>query len=447
MSPRSVVGVDIRDVRQDVEPLVARAVAVRGGRVLWGIETTFDPNIPFTESLAQFLNQLPRLRWSRPRVVVGLGSALVQLKPLVGLPPLADPHALGLAVRQNAARFFLRNGAPLEVSRLRVDGPGLAWAAATEPRLLRDIETAGRAAGVPLRAIVPTVAVLGHAVPSGARGSAEGATKTVLWSDHDRTNRTLSYAGNRLIAIGRPEPHDVDTSRHQQQPVAPLAVLGERAWEFAGAYGAAVACTHEPIAWLPQPGDSGAVPRRRLVAGAVTFAVMLGTATGAPGLAASRAAGRARTHLQAVAHRRAQAVAAERNLRQVSSALAEVNGFSTARRSVTLLLEDLTRALPEGSALVALTVDSVGGSVVALAPQASAVLAALEHVPSVAAPEIVGPVTREALARDATHESAGQPPVPVEFQRVAVRFRFARPPAVPLARLDADRSGTRASSP
>ncbi|MGH7719649.1 MAG: hypothetical protein ACREON_12500, partial [Gemmatimonadaceae bacterium] len=79
---------------------------------------------------------------------------------------------------------------------------------------------------------------------------------------------------------------------------------------------------------------------------------------------------------------------------------------------LTLLMADLTRALPEGSALVAFRSDSAAGSIVALAPRAAAVLTAMEHVPGVVGPEIFGPVTREVVKEK-------------ELERVTVRFRLA----------------------
>jgi hypothetical protein len=120
-----------------------------------------------------------------------------------------------------------------------------------------------------------------------------------------------------------------------------------------------------------------------------------------------------------VQDRRRAASDTERELERVTQALAEAAAFDADRYSPTLLLADLTAALPQGSAVVAFTADTANGSVVALAPRAAAVVQPLEKVPGIVAPEIVGPVTREALAgRD--------------LERVTIRFgidaeRRARP--------------------
>lgn len=115
---------------------------------------------------------------------------------------------------------------------------------------------------------------------------------------------------------------------------------------------------------------------------------------------------------------------AEREVKKVSDALGEVAAFDASRNSTTRALADLTRALPEESALVTLRLAGESGSLVALAPRAAAVLGALENVRGVESAEIVGPVTREVVAGKA-------------IERLTVRFRIgrdarkydARPPA------------------
>jgi hypothetical protein len=85
---------------------------------------------------------------------------------------------------------------------------------------------------------------------------------------------------------------------------------------------------------------------------------------------------------------------------------------------VTLLVNDLARALPTGGALVTLRVDSVGGTLVALAPRAAILIERLEHVPGVTTPTFVGPVTREVAGAS-------------EVERVAIHFDWARVSARP----------------
>jgi hypothetical protein len=101
----------------------------------------------------------------------------------------------------------------------------------------------------------------------------------------------------------------------------------------------------------------------------------------------------------------------ERELRRTTATLGEVAAFDGGRRSATLLLADLTRALPDSSAIAAIRVDTAGGTLVALTPRAATVLSGIERVPGIVAPEIPGPVTREAVR--------GR-----ELERLTVRFRL-----------------------
>jgi hypothetical protein len=99
----------------------------------------------------------------------------------------------------------------------------------------------------------------------------------------------------------------------------------------------------------------------------------------------------------------------------MSEALAEVAAFDASRRSPTLILSQLTRALPENAALVTVRLDTAGGTMVILAPRAAAALAALDRVAAVIAPEIIGPVTKEMAGTR-------------ELERATMQFRFGAAP-------------------
>ena len=73
------------------------------------------------------------------------------------------------------------------------------------------------------------------------------------------------------------------------------------------------------------------------------------------------------------------------------------------------LLAHLAAALPPGSVLTHLQVDSAGGTLIALAPSADGVLKGISESTLIAMPEIVGPVTRETTGSR-------------EVERVTVRF-------------------------
>jgi hypothetical protein len=65
--------------------------------------------------------------------------------------------------------------------------------------------------------------------------------------------------------------------------------------------------------------------------------------------------------------------------------------------------------------LVTARLDSLGGAVVVLAPHATSTLASLDSVAGIAAPQIVGPVTKEVVGSR-------------ELERATVQFRRSEHP-------------------
>lgn len=95
----------------------------------------------------------------------------------------------------------------------------------------------------------------------------------------------------------------------------------------------------------------------------------------------------------------------------MSGALAEAATFEARRPPLTLVLAELTTALPADAAITALRVDTVTTTMVVLAPRAASILAQLERVPTITGAELVGPVTREMVGAR-------------ELERVTIRFRL-----------------------
>jgi hypothetical protein len=333
-----------------------RAVGVRGARVLWGVDAPIT-EAPLGNALAAFLDRLPPRRFGRPHVTVALGATFAQTKRLAGLPPIGDERVLAKTVQEHAARFFLKNGVPLVTTSVRLDVDGQPWGAALQKDVVDTIVSVCRASRLDLLCIVPA------------------------------------------IDVSKPE-------------IAALAPLGVEALEFAAAYGAAV--TPGALAWRTRAVGDEQAPRWRVTTIACAAGLSLVLALLAPGLGARAAEHRSIAHLATIAAptRSAQRVARDNDL--VTRALGEVASFDRGRRPVTVLMAALAKALPDGAALLALHVDSAGGSVVAFTPRAGALLARLETVPGLAAPEITGPVTRETAGGH-------------EVERVTVRFRSSRP--------------------
>jgi hypothetical protein len=442
MTARTRIGLDLEQRPDDT--VTVHAVAARGLRVQWRRELHVSPDEPLHTVLGSFLRALPGRRWLRGEVIVALSSPSVQVKRLRGLPALIDPVALSAAVRENASRFFLRNGIPIVTSGLRVDGPGDAWAAAAEQPLLESLELACHDAHIRLRAIVPAAAVLGPALagtcwttdpePATPRRSirmktdapgATGAPTTtiVVWPARSDagTAQAATYAAGRLVALQPLRHLPTDVARTVLHDAA-SAALGADGWRFAAAYGAAVLGHREAIAWRPLARDRANVSAVRMRTAAAVCALAIIAAAFSPGVAATLAATRAAHHLHAVAVRRQEALRASDSINQVTTALREVTTFADDRYSVTVLLAQFTQMLPPQTALVAFHADSSGGTLVAITPSASTLLTSLEHVPGIAAPELVGPVTSEAIQPPSAGAKAT---VSHPLDRVTVRFRLA----------------------
>jgi hypothetical protein len=382
-----------------------RAVVVRGGRVAAATEARIAPGESVSGSVAELLAGAPLPRLPRPRVVVALGPALAQTRRLSGLPPLDDPRAVAQLVREGAGRFFLRNGKPLVTTGVRVDGPGAAWCAALDDETVRQAAAGVRAAGLRVDAFVPSVAALAHA----------GADGRLAWRDGDAVAE-VELAGGRLAAVRRLPAAAAtasadDTAEPGFEVAAPLRVLGGEAWRFADAYGAAVLPATEPLVHRAARPSAGRVPGWRLAVASAAAAAALAAALALPPLRAMRAGDDASARLALMQPRRRAAAEARRELARATEALAEVSAVGAVRWSPTRLLADLARALPPGAALVSFRADTAAGSIVALAPRAASVVAALERVDGVSRPEISGAVTRET-------SSTG------EVERVTVRFRL-----------------------
>lgn len=373
-----------------------RAVALNAGRVVAANETSVEAGDSLADALAELLSGAPLPRFPRPRVVVALGPSLSQTRRIAGLPPLDDARVLAQIVREGASKFFLRNGAPLATTGVRMVEPGVVWAAALDERTIRAVEAGCRAAGHRVDRFVPSVAVLGRALADG----------DVFWPDGGAVAQ-VTLAGGEMVSVRRlGTAHSPAADPPSVTPA--LARLGDEGWRYADAYGAAALSAWEPLALRGSAAD-GDAPRWRVGVAASALAASLLFAALAPAVRAMQAKDAATARIASVQARHRAAMDTDRELARVTAALWEAAEFGRNHYSPTLLLADVAAALPPGGALVSYRADSASGSMVALAPRAGSLVQPLEKVPGVAAPEIVGPVTREALMGK-------------ELERVTIRF-------------------------
>ncbi|MGH7649081.1 MAG: PilN domain-containing protein, partial [Gemmatimonadaceae bacterium] len=382
------------------------AVLIDGDAVRWASTRPRVHDEPLTHTIGALLAACPRSRFRPPIVIAAVGPAAAQLKLVTDLPPLAQPSVLAAVVREHASRFFLKNGIPLLFSDVRTISATSAWIASFEEPVVRDTIAACTDAGLTLGLVTPAAVALRLATSDLA----------ILWYDDD-VDLAVRYA-NGAPASARSAP-STGAPREVPRFLSAFAALTGREAELMDAAGAARVPRAEPIALRGQALRLTKEPSRRRLA--VSGAVCAGAIIAAllvPAIASWRVARQAHVLDAAVQQQVRGAERDARELASVTSALGALAAFTQSRRSLTLLLAQLTRALPEGSALLAFQVDSAGtGSIVAVAPRAAAVVDAVERVPGFASPEIVGPVTREA--------AAGK-----QLDRVTVRFHVV-PDAAP----------------
>jgi len=375
------------------------AVLLDGEVVRWVHWRPRDAGTPLADALRALLADCPLSRFVRPRVIAAVGPSAVQLKRLTELPSLTDPRVLAAVVREHVDRFFLKNDQPLVFSGARVESPGRVWIAAFEAPVVTDLIEASRDLRLRLHGIVPTAVALRSVLTESE----------ISWSDGD-VRILIKYGDHELTSL-RCVP-DTDAVRVPPAFVASLAALGARAYDVMDAAGAAHLPRGEAIVLRVKDLHRRATPsRRRLSVAAVACAIAVVFAMLSSGLASSLVVRRAHARHTLIASRASAAARDERALAATSIALAALSAFVRTHRSMALVLAQVTRALPEGSTLLALEIDSTGaGNLVAIAPHAAAVVDAVERVPVFTSPEIVGAVTHESLGGRAV-------------ERVILRFR------------------------
>lgn len=380
-----------------------RAVCVRGGKVLWAAQSARAPEQSLAACIEEILAGIPTRRLRRMPVDVAVGPHAAQVKLLAGLPPVSDPRVLASLVRESSASFFLRNGSALVTTGVRVAGEGRVWAAAIEAETIEAIRAACRSQRLKLRSIAPTAAVL----PLAARN------ERFTWRDGE-VGLEIARSGPDLELIRRLPATLLPPDAPVLEPVEALASFGPDAWRYADAYGATLVSSNASLALGPDGvrplADS--LPVRRLALPAMIAAVGVIALALSP-LRAQWTAERARAALDATrateTWRDLLASAAE--IEHVTGVLNEIAAFTASRPDRAGLLGDLALAMPDGSALLRLEVDGTEGKLVAVTPQASALLMTLRSLPRFSSVDLVGEVTRQTVG--------GQ-----ELERVMIEFRL-----------------------
>lgn len=337
-------------------------------------------------------------------VHVAVGASAAQVKLLTGLPSTNDTHALAAVVREGAASFFLRNGNDLVTTGVKYAGEGRAWAAAIESATVEAIRAALRIRGVKLHSIAPAAVVL----PLVARNDG------FMWHDGPVTLKICRKPGAALETVRRMPSVLTGQDGTQLDPIEALASLGSEAVRYAAAIGAILIDPHTPLALGPDGVRplSVSMPLRRLLLpgliGGIGLAAMLLSPLGGAWIA-QRSKAVINDKRDTEVWRAMEGSMAQ--LQQITTVLEEIESFAASRPERTQTLADLTRALPDHSAIVRLSIDESEGNLVVVTPNAAALMEALRSLPGLTAVDMVGQMARQ-------HANG------LEVDRITIRFRI-----------------------
>ncbi len=378
-----------------------RAIAVRGNKLIWAGEAPLEDDGDLEATIETVLAEAPVSHLRRPVLFAAVGPHASQVKTVGGLP---DAETLAAVVREGVASFFLKNGVPMITTGVIPKDPGTALAAALDAPCVEAVRNACRVRRWRMGSIAPAAVALPLALENHA----------FTWIDGD-VALDITRGNGPLDAVRRRAACAAESTKQPLTPVPPLADLGEQAVAYAAAYGATRLAPDEALAlgadrWRAPALRSAVLPGLVLVL--ATTSLLLSP------LATSWSAQRAGARLRGVASDQWEAVvSALAQLDRVTAALDDVRSFADERSSLSILLADLTAAMPDGSVLLGFESDGPNGQLDLLAPPEATVLPIVQQLPGVAAAELIGPVNRETVAGRV-------------FQRVTVGFRIE--PAVRL---------------
>lgn len=358
-----------------IEQDTVRGVVIQQGRILRKESIGISEAEPLTSALAALLKRLSDGGLLASRVDAAIGNTLCQVRRLTKLPTVGDPRTLTSLIRANPGRFFVQNG-PLAISEVRVREPGECDAAAYHQSILQSLVTSCHESRAKLRLVFPSQVAFADS----------GSSARPVWLD-ERHYDVLKRA------------------------------LGEQAAPFKDALAAATCPARVSLCLLSREIGANHRPqiaRSRLVVAGLACCVSFAVAIVGPVILARRQRAAAEARFRLLGDSSVLAQRTVRDLAAASTAISALEEFNAHRRSMTLLLGDLTKTLPDDVFLTTLHVDENGGMLTALAPRGGAVLSELQKSRMLTSATLVGSVTAEAVGTD-------------RLERVSLRFAWAEP--------------------
>jgi hypothetical protein len=380
-----------------------RTLAWDGNRVTAVAEERFSSVADLAVAVSNAIDAVrDPLLSTRVAAGISLGPAWVQVRALPPCIGRRNLRELATHLRDNATRYFLAAGRPPVLSRPAVQADCI-WAAAYDADVIDVLTGVCLIRRFRLLAIVPTIVALRLATTQSH----------LCWIDASLEVDVTFEPNGELQSIARRVQPSVDFLP-DATAVGSLAALGENAWRFADAFVAAKAAFAPPTLSLTSDSLSGSASqgRARVAAAGVALSAAVLMAAITPGLAARRMSSSTERELASLGASHTRAMQQYRALDTVSRLISTVATIADARRSMTLAMAALTRAIPDSLFITDLRLDDRGGSLVAIGPHAAAVVAELAAAPGLDAPALVGPVTPQIVD--------GR-----QLERATVRFSWA----------------------
>lgn len=353
-----------------IDQSVVTVAVIERGETIWSAAAQFpigpesSDAAPVAFALGSLLDRIPRRRWPALHMDVALGAPWARVKHVRGMPPMAHHKQLVSMLRLNAARF-VASSRPTIITGATVDPPGNANIGVADRGAVDVITHETIRRKLRIGCIVPAMSLECEENPAGSTRT-EGSTEDSPYRE-TMAARVASMRGRLPLGLtARDNPAVV------RRDVSPRRLAGA---------GAALAVSVLIYFGGQFNGERGSLTRSKAAVDSIA------------------------TLSDSGIHERA-------DLRKLDQDLLRAANFSRVRVATSLLIGEITRALPADAVITTLRIDTAAVDIVALSPRTATVVDAFSDLPDVGSPVIIGPVSREIVG-------------PKELERATIRLRLA----------------------
>lgn len=307
------------------------------------------------------------------RMTILLGCHAVRLRRLEGIPLTLTRGALDDFFREGLARLLAVRPDEVVCTFAREENAHLV--AAYDRQTLSTLYEVATRLNVAVAMIVPELVALAAMQDNGFVETRDGRWLGRL----DVADGAITSTSLRRVATTT-SPEVADSPRVLHGVIAATLAHRRRLAALAA----------------PPPLRPPVQVSRRRARAAVTAAASVALLVAAAGpLDALIEHARARREVATLLSAHAGVLERQQELLAMRETITQASQLAVARPSVVRTLAALTQALPDEMSVLHLELDSLGGTVVIVAPRAGEALARFDRVPGIANPAFRGPITRE----------------------------------------------------